>query len=64
MDITSSEGTPIYAIEDGEVVRARSNPGYGNLITIKHTLNNGNTVYSINGHLETMIVKEGSKVSE
>ncbi len=64
IDITSSEGTPIYAIEDGEVVRARSNPGYGNLITIKHTLNNGNTVYSINGHLETMIVKEGSKVSE
>ena len=52
IDIVSAEGTPIYAVEDGEVYRARATFGYGNLVTIKHTLANKSVVYSIYGHLE------------
>lgn len=64
VDIVSSEGTPIYAVEDGEVVRARATYGYGNLVTIKHTLADKSVVYSIYGHLEGYSVKEGDTVKE
>lgn len=63
MDIVSSEGTPIYAIEDGEVLKAGPAAGYGNLVTIKHTINN-KTAQSIYGHLESVVVKVGDKVVE
>lgn len=64
IDITSSEGTPIYAIEDGEVVRARAAVWYGNLVTIKHKLSNGNVVYSIYWHLASITTKEWVSVRE
>ncbi len=64
IDIVSAEWTPVYAVEDWVIFRARSVPGYGNLVTVKHTLANGKVVYSINGHLETITVKEWDKVTE
>ena len=64
VDIVSSEWTPIYAVEDGQVVRAGAAAWYGNLITIKHVLWNGNIVYSIYWHLESVITTEWAKVKE
>ncbi len=57
VDIVSSQGTPIYAIEDGEIIKAGAAAGYGNLITIRHSLANKTTVQSIYGHLESVLVK-------
>lgn len=64
VDIVSSEGTPIYAVEDGTVVRARAAAGYWNLVTIKHKLANWKNVYSIYGHLEAITTKEWATVKE
>lgn len=64
VDIVTSEGTPVYAVEDGEVVRARAAVWYGNLVTIKHKLSNGNVVYSIYWHLSSINTKEGTQVKE
>ncbi len=64
IDITSAEGTPIYAVEDWVVYRARDTAGYGKLVTLKHTLADKSVVYSIYGHVATYIVKEGDKVVE
>lgn len=70
VDIVSSQGTPIYAIEDGEVIKAGPAAWYGNLVTIKHTLANKTTIQSIYGHLSKVqvsvgdIVKEGQQIGE
>jgi len=37
IDIAASRGTPIYAVEDGIVVRSKYARGYGRLIEIKHS---------------------------
>jgi len=37
IDIAASKGTPIYAVEDGIVVRSKYARGYGRLIEIKHS---------------------------
>lgn len=64
VDIVSSEGTPVYAVEDGLVIRAKAQAGYGNVVMIKHTLNNGKVVYSVYGHLYSITVPENAKVKE
>lgn len=58
IDIVSSEGTPIYAIEDGYVTKARAQAGYGNVVVIRHTLPTGKYVYSTYGHLSSITVPE------
>jgi Peptidase family M23 len=64
VDISSAEGTPIYAIGDGIAIRAGAANGYGKLITIKHTLQNGTTLQSIYAHLETITIANGDTVKE
>jgi hypothetical protein len=64
VDIVSSEWTPIFAVEDGEVVRARKAAWYGNLVTIKHKLAGGKVAYSIYWHLEWYTVAEWDTVFE
>lgn len=64
IDIVTSEGTPLYAIEDGIAVKARAQAGYGNVVVIKHTLPGGKFLYSTYGHLSTITIPEGSKVTE
>ena len=64
IDIVTSEGTPLYAIEDGVVVKAREQAWYGKVIVIKHTLANGKAVYSTYGHVSEYTVPEGVRVNE
>lgn len=64
IDIVTSEGTPLYAIEDGLVVKARAQAGYGNVVVIKHTLPGGKFIYATYGHLSRITVPEGAKVIE
>jgi len=64
VDLVSSQWTPVYAIADGDVIRARSAAWYGNLVTIRHKLTTGKYVESVYGHLSKILVKEGTKVKE
>lgn len=59
IDIAGSEGTPVLAASDGEVVYSgNSLKGYGNLVIIKHK-KNFLTAYA---HNRKNIVKEGDRV--
>lgn len=53
-------GGPIYAAEDGTVVRADTgwNGGYGNVIEVDH----GNGLLTLYGHNKELYVKEGDRV--
>lgn len=64
VDIVSSEGTPVYSVEDGVVIRARAQAGYGNVVMIKHTMPNKKVVFSIYGHLKDITVPENTPVKE
>ncbi|MBP6911285.1 M23 family metallopeptidase [Patescibacteria group bacterium] len=64
VDIVSSEGTPVYSVEDGLIVKARAHPGYGNVIMIKHTMENGKVVFSIYGHLKHIYALENTTIKE
>lgn len=60
IDWACTVGTPIYAMEDGEVIRADATSGktgYGRHVRLKHP--EGQSIY---GHLSTMYVKVGDKV--
>lgn len=58
LDIAAPRGTPIHAVEDGEVVRAKYVRGYGNLVEIKHS-----DLYSTRyGHNQKNLVKPGDYV--
>jgi len=59
IDIAAPEGTPVYAAEDGVVVKAEFvRSGYGNLVVIKHADN----VATYYGHLSKFEVKNGRSV--
>lgn len=53
-------GGPIYAAEDGTVIRAKTgwNGGYGNVIEVDH----GNGLVTLYGHNTELYVKEGDRV--
>jgi len=58
LDIAASRGTPIHAVEEGEVVRAKYVRGYGNLVEIKHS-----ELYSTRyAHNQKNLVKPGDYV--
>ncbi|MDM8566696.1 M23 family metallopeptidase [Candidatus Halobeggiatoa sp. HSG11] len=58
IDIAAKRGTPIFAVEDGVVVRAKRVRGYGNLVEIKHS-----NIYSTRyGHNSKNLVKAGDIV--
>ena len=64
-DYYAPEGTEIMAVQDGTVVQSGGNhKDYGVTITIEHTTEDGNTVYSFYAHLSEANVKEGSLVKE
>lgn len=64
VDIVSSEGTPVYAVEDGIVIKAKAQPGYGNVVMIKHTMENGKVVFSVYGHLKHIYALQNGTVKE
>tara|TARA_Y100000310_G_scaffold328972_1_gene398026 strand:+ start:5244 stop:6206 length:963 start_codon:yes stop_codon:yes gene_type:complete len=55
-----SLGGPIYASEDGTVIRSKTgwNGGYGNVIEVDH----GNGLVTLYGHNKELYVKEGDRV--
>ncbi|MDD3303049.1 MAG: M23 family metallopeptidase [Candidatus Gracilibacteria bacterium] len=61
VDIATAEGTPVYATADGEVIIAENKLDYGNLVSIKHTIN-GKTIISNYAHLSKIDTKAGKKV--
>ena len=59
LDVAGPEGTPVVAIDDGEVLKAYWNgDGYGGLVIIGHP-SGYETWY---GHLERLDVKQGEEV--
>ena len=64
-DYYAPEGTEIMTVQNGTVVQSGGNhKDYGITITIEHTTEDGNTVYSFYAHLSETNVKEGSLVKE
>lgn len=70
MDIATAQGTPVHSIGDGEVVSSGWQSGWGNVISIKHTLSDGKFIFSNYAHLSKanvtkgMTVKAGSTIGE
>jgi murein DD-endopeptidase MepM/ murein hydrolase activator NlpD len=58
-DISAPAGTPIYAVDDGVVLSAGVNGGYGNFTLIAH----GNGMTSGYAHQQLMLVKAGDRVA-
>ncbi len=59
IDIGAPEGTPIRAIEKGEVIYSDQLRGYGNIIIVRHI---GGFI-SVYAHNEANLVREGQAVS-
>lgn len=60
LDIAASNGTPIYAVADGQVEYAQyNNGGYGNLVRISH----GNGVETYYAHCSKLYVSAGQYVT-
>jgi murein DD-endopeptidase MepM/ murein hydrolase activator NlpD len=59
IDIAAAEGTPILAIESGEVIYSDRLRGYGNMVVVRHA---GGFV-SVYAHNERNLVGEGQRVS-
>jgi murein DD-endopeptidase MepM/ murein hydrolase activator NlpD len=59
VDISAPEGTPIRAIEKGEVIYSDQLRGYGNMVIVRHA----DGIMSVYAHNETNLVREGQKVS-
>ena len=75
IDIAAPLGTPLYAILDGEVLKAKGTTingrevrGFGAWVVVKHqTKNNAGkdkTLYTIYGHVNSATVKSGDKVTQ
>ncbi len=62
-DMRAACGTPVYAAEDGEVVRAGVGSGYGNLVVIDHDTVAGRSVATTSAHLSRFAVGVGESVS-
>ncbi len=54
-------GDPVYAVSNGYVIAA-SDYNWGNIILIKHKLQNGTIVWSQYAHLKDMLVNSGDNV--
>lgn len=59
VDIAAPEGTPIRAVDRGEVIYSDQLRGYGNLVIIRH----GNGFTSVYAHNRVNLVREGQSVS-
>jgi lipoprotein NlpD len=58
IDIAAPEGTPIQAIEDGEVIYSDQLRGYGNMVILRHA----GGIVSVYAHNESNLVREGQRV--
>ena len=60
IDIAAASGTPIYAVQEGEVVFSGSQRGYGNVIIIEHN----EAVMTVYAHNEANLVRVGDTVKQ
>ncbi|MGH7843880.1 MAG: M23 family metallopeptidase [Candidatus Binatia bacterium] len=60
IDISAPQGTPIRAVQEGEVIYSDQLRGYGNLIIIRH----GDGLASVYSHNRKNLVREGQKVAQ
>jgi len=60
IDIAASEGTPIRAIDRGEVIYSDQLKGYGNIVIIRHAQG----LVSVYAHNETNLVRQGQMVAK
>ena len=59
IDIAAPQGTPIRAVERGEVIYADQLRGYGNIIIIRHA----DGLVSVYAHNESNLVRQGQTVA-
>lgn len=59
IDIAAPEGTPILAIEAGEVIYSDQLRGYGNMVILRHA----GGIVSVYAHNESNLVREGQSVA-
>lgn len=60
----NTAGSPVYAVADGVVVRNGAGISYpGNVVLIRHRLANGRDIYSMYGHVTSVLVVQGQIVS-
>ena len=59
VDIAAPEGTPVRAVEHGEVIYSDQLRGYGNMIIIRH----GGEIVSVYAHNQANLVRDGQKVA-
>lgn len=62
IDIATSAGTPVLSIGEGIIINAGWLAGWGNVITIKHTISDGKSIFSNYAHLSKVLVAKGSTV--
>jgi len=62
IDIGAAEGTPTYAAQDGVVVFAGVQSGYGNAIAVSHGIRGGHDVVSFYAHQSAILVSAGQHV--
>jgi murein DD-endopeptidase MepM/ murein hydrolase activator NlpD len=58
IDIAAPEGTPIHAIESGEVIYSDRLRGYGNIVILRHD----DGLVSVYAHNQVNLVREGRRV--
>lgn len=59
LDIAAPEGTPIRAVEQGEVIYSDHLRGYGNMVIVRH----GGGIVSVYAHNQANLVREGQQVA-
>ena len=60
VDISAPEGTPIQAVEQGEVAYSDQLRGYGNIVIIRHA----GGIASVYAHNQINLVREGQQVAK
>jgi murein DD-endopeptidase MepM/ murein hydrolase activator NlpD len=59
VDIAAPEGTPIRAVEHGEVIYSDQLRGYGNMVIIRHS----GGIVSVYAHNQANLVRDGQQVA-
>jgi len=59
VDIAAPEGTPIRAVEHGEVIYSDQLRGYGNMVIIRHS----GSIVSVYAHNQANLVRDGQQVA-
>jgi murein DD-endopeptidase MepM/ murein hydrolase activator NlpD len=62
IDIAAAGGTPIHAADDGKVIRAGYNGGYGNFTCLSHGTRQGQGLSTCYAHQSEILVSEGQSV--